>query len=340
MPGRPLLLIEALDSLGAHVADARLRASLLRRAGWAPSTLVLPGASPAGPFLALGPRARAGQRVTRADELPGTPAGLAIIAASRATAAAIAATLPARFELRWWPTEVLDPAEPIESSGRRVELLFEPMSGALAGRRTRPARPALDCGLIASPPRRERDSLWDGDYVLSPGPLADPDGTVVLEAFARVAGEHDELDLVVLADPQPAFGDIARRLGVATRVHFAAPAARLAELIWLAAASAAIVGQAGPLSAAWVLRALARGCPVLPAGGGALASALRDWLAEGGCLVEGGISRRGDLAAALEVALAGGSAVTAATERGREVAAARTPGMIAARLLEAPPQAA
>jgi hypothetical protein len=333
---RRLLLIEALDSLGAHEADARLRSFLLRRAGHDVRALVGTGAVPGGLFRELGPGAIPGAPLPLAEVLLRVPRSLVIVPASRHSATAITGALPPDFGMRWWPTEVLDAGEPIELPGRRVEPLFPPSGAAMRETRPEQAWPlALECAAIAPGHHRERDALWDGDYLLVPAPLAGPDGATVLEAFARVADGHDELDLVVLTDPQPEFGALARELGVGTRVHFAGPATREAEHIWLASASAAVLAYGGPLSAGWVMRALARGCPLLPVGGSALVEALRRWLAAGGCLLAPEILRPEDLVAALEVVLGSDRAATVAIERGRGMAAAAAPAAVVARLVAA-----
>jgi hypothetical protein len=185
------------------------------------------------------------------------------------------------------------------------------------------------------PPRPGRGHLpaWDGDYLLVPAALGGASGTLVLDTFAALLEEHPGLDLVVLADHQPGFQQMARGLGVGQRIHFAGPAPRDAEMAWIASASCTLVSGDGPLSGGLVLRALARGCPLLTVEGGSAADELAPWLEHHGCLA-GRVERAGGVGT-LERAIAREPAVARALERGRAVAAAATPRSLAERLAAA-----
>src|SRR5262245_18538846 len=237
MSSSPILLIELLDGVGSHEADAALRARTLRQAGMGVQPLVLD---------LIGPRAP-----TSADPLPATSAALrrdaghaarreadsvrpsaVWIAGSRSTAGDIAAGLEA-YEVHWWPTR-LEPVEPraTDPGDRRLEIVD---AGYVSAERRR--FHALELAVVRAARVREPAPLWDGDFMLVPGPT-ELGGGETLALFAKVAAERPELDLVVLDDPSPETEQATRALGLFPRVHFAGRATREAEHTWLATASA------------------------------------------------------------------------------------------------------
>jgi hypothetical protein len=306
-----VLLVEVLGPAGSDAADTRLRASVLRHAGYAVREVVLPASavesgSFAGPLVA-----------THAQAAPRT----VVIAAPRAAAGTVLAALPAA-DVRWWPTGLEDPAGPLAAAGRAAATLFAD-GGDL---------PALEAAPLRPPVERERVSLWDGDYVLVPAPLDEAGGAGLLAAFAGVAEDEPGLDLVVLADPQPRFARRAGRLGISTRVHFAGPAPRTAEHTWLASASAALIPAGGPVAASLILRALAAGCPLLPAGGTKGGSRLAAWLAARGCLPATAWRDGGDTAGWLASVLEPDAATRRAVERGRSLVPSHQAAALAVRI--------
>lgn len=114
---------------------------------------------------------------------------------------------------------------------------------------------------------RERRPLWDGEYVLAPAPLEPRAGRALLRAFARVAVDHAQLELVVLALPQPALVRHARRHGLLARVHFAGEAAGEAEWSWVENALAVALFPAVRTWPGLALRVLACGRPLLTGAG-------------------------------------------------------------------------
>jgi hypothetical protein len=261
-PRRPLLLIEALDALGSHDLDAGLRATALKPVAGTVRPLVLPwrAADDAG-------RAGRSQRAVRTALDTHRPDRV-VIAAGREAAGEVARMLPTGLDVRWWPTA----AEDSSPDRPPAPLLLATPPGP------EPGPPALAHAVIEAAPGRERMPLWDGEFVLAVAPLSGPEGGAVVESFAAVAEERSGLDLVVLADPQPEFEALARRLGVGPRTHFAGPATRDAERTWLASASAVLLAWEGPLAAAWLVRVLASSVPLLPIGDRALATRVTSWL--------------------------------------------------------------
>jgi hypothetical protein len=276
MPSSSVLLIELLDGAGAHEADAALRARALRRAGLGVQPLVLDLRVPRGtaasdvPARTAALRREAAQAARReADSV--RPAAV-WIAGSRATAGDIAAALDA-YEVRWWPT-LLEPVEPraADPGDRRLDIIG---AGHVSAERRR--FHALELAVVRAARVREPAPLWDGDFMLVPGPL-ERGGGDTLELFARVAAERPELDLVVLDDPQPETEQATRAIELFPRVHFAGPPTREAEHTWLATASTVLISADAPTAAALVLRALAVGAPVVPVGRSPGARLLREWL--------------------------------------------------------------
>jgi hypothetical protein len=304
-----------IDALGGADADARVRAQAMRRAGPAVRATALPwwtpgeghGSSAPPPLADREERFRRAVHNACAAYLP----ECVVLAASEPVAARLAPHVPRETPLRWWPTAVLDlavrngpPLAPLALAVRDPD-----------GGRDDSALPALDAAVIRAPRSGERVSLWDGDYVLVPGPLSSDDGREIMEAFAHV--DEAALDLVVLAAPQPELIALARGLGIGARVHFADPAPRDAELTWLGGATAAVLPSADAVSAGLVCRALACGAALLTVGQTSLATRLSAWLAARGCSP----APAGSLATRLEHVIARGLDVERAVAAGRSLAA-------------------
>ncbi len=334
----PLLLIESLDADGTVVPDdGRLRAAALRVAGFAPHLITLAPSTP-GPTLALHHGAehapdrhtvawRDGQAAVRA-ELAAQRFERVLVAAAAPGAEPVARWLPAGLEARWWPAglhagtrrmpwEAVRGLRPIGDRGQESR-------GAAAA-----AHAALDwCAYDEGALARRRLPLWDGDYLLVPGALDGASGEQLLAGFAALTSDHVALDLIVLADPQPAFERRARERGVGTRVHFVGAATREAEWSWLKPASGLLVAGPGPLAATVVARALACGCPILGLGSEGVGPALNAWLAARGAAT----SDEGAPAGALRRLLDRGAAVERAIERGRRASEAHRVASLATRL--------
>jgi len=155
-----------------------------------------------------------------------------------------------------------------------------------------------------------------------------------LAAFAALSARASGLDLVVLAEPQPAFEREARARGIGTRVHFVGPAPRDAEWAWWAHASGAVLAGGGPISGGLVLRGLAAGCPMTAAGREGPCSILGRWLAGHGCTPWASASGADatDLAATLARMLERGTHGSEAVARGRALAAGQDRKGLAPRL--------
>jgi hypothetical protein len=316
----PLLHIETLDA-GSVVApdDGRLRAAVLRAAGFAPHLLTIePGDG----------------RATVRQALESRRFELALVASSNPGGEPAARWLPAGLPAHWWPGGLYAGALP-----RRMPWQTARALAAIGGRDA--GAPAAGCSATAATHAaldwvvldeaalaRRRLPLWDGDYLLAPAALAGTSGRQLLAAFAAVALDHDALDLIVLADPQPDFERLARGLGVGTRVHFVGRATREAEWSWLKPASGVLIVGPGPIAAGTVVRALACGCPVLGAGAEGVGPALNAWLADRGAAVAVGGSTIADLRRILDRP----APIDLAIERGRRASEAHRVTPLAARL--------
>lgn len=344
----PLLLIESLDAAAAAPDDGRLRAAVLRQAGFAPHVLTIAPSDPAAsrrtqdahaappgtPLIAR----RAGRAAVR-DALASRPFELAVVASASPGGDEIARWLPAELPARWWPDDLV-----AASPSRRLPWGVPRTLCAIGSQGTRPgaatdaatdsSHAALDWAIVdGSAIGRRQHPLWDGDYLLVPSSLAGESGEQQLVAFAAVARDHDALDLIVLADPQPAFERFARGLGVGMRVHFVGAATREAEWSWLKPAAAMLIAGPGPIAAGLVVRALACGCPVLGAGAHGVGPALNAWLASRGAAVADPAST----CAALMRILERTAEVDRAIECGRGESAAHHVAPLAARLAAALP---
>ena len=150
----------------------------------------------------------------------------------------------------------------------------------------------------------------------------------MFDGFARATDQRDEVDLVLLDDPDAELEALARTAGIGQRVHFVGRAPREAECAWLQHARVAFVSLLRPLSAGLVMRALAAGCPLLPVG--AASEPVSEWLREqGAAWSKPGRARLGwDTIAA---ALARTPAVETAVARGRAHASALNGATLASR---------
>jgi hypothetical protein len=184
--------------------------------------------------------------------------------------------------------------------------------------------------------RPKRLSLWDGPYALVASPMRAADAERLFDGFARAADQRDEVDLVVLEDPDPALESVAREAGLHQRVHFVGRAPREAEEAWLLHARLTFVTLHRPVAAGLVRRALGAGCPLLAVGAGA--GPLAAWLRAHGLAWEREARTR--LAwNRIAAALGRTPAVEAAVQRGRALAAADTAPSLTARVLERLPGA-
>jgi hypothetical protein len=98
----------------------------------------------------------------------------------------------------------------------------------------------------------------------------------------------------------------------------------------------AIVAGDGAIAAGMVLRALAAGCPVLPAGRSRRSCVLADWLSRHGCLPATARDGAIDVAARLEPVLDRDVATRHAVDRGRALAARHAPHSISSLLVAGP----
>ena len=346
MSRTPLLLIETLDCAGAAAEDGALRGAVLRQAGFAPQVLTI-----APPDRSTGQRAldaaaasngghlvawRDGRSAVRAL-LASRPFEQVIVASAMPGGGEVTRWLPADRPARWWPAALAAAERPQRrpwGAARALDAIGGGGDAKAAGAIVADA--ALDWAIVdASALSRRHQPLWDGDTLLAPAPLAGVQGEALLVAFAAAASEHVALDLIVLADPQPAFERIARGLGIGMRVHFAGGSTREAEWAWLKPASGLLVSGAEPLAAGIVLRALACGCPVLGAGEEGVGPALNAWLAAHGAAPAAGRPIRDALLHLLDRA----DPVERAIERGKRASDAHHVAPLAARLAVRPADA-
>lgn len=328
-----VLLVESLDAAGSDRADARERCAALRALHAVVRIAILSpgsdGSNPAGADANGASRA-----VTIVAECDAGPAGrdrlrtfadegrfdLILVAAASPGGGAAARALPPGIPACWWPTGVA----PAPGWGERFGIGRRPRLKALGAGLAGPddgTAPGLAWSSVgARPAGRGRLTLWDGEYLLAPLPLAGADGSRLLAAFAGLGSEWCGLDLVVLSEPQPGFEREARERGIATRVHFVGPAPREAEWAWWTHARGAVFAGAGPVSGGFVLRGLDAGCPMVTLQSDGPGAAIHAWLERNGCtppVPPGADAWR----AALSGLLGRGRAVTEAVARGRALAA-------------------
>ena len=303
-----VLLIECLSGLGAHEADAALRIRALRKSGLAGRAIVIDSSSPAERTRAI---ASAASRAVA--ERP----SMVCVVASESDWRAVDRALPATISRCWWPSVVAGSGS--EPGTSRALTAFT--VGANPPRQ----HLALHCAPVRSARERAPAALWDGDFVLAPGPLRGAEGERLLRAYAAAVEERPQWDLVVLTDPDPVFQGLAHSLGIGWRVHCAGDSPREAEHTWLATAAAVLLPLSQPVTAGLVVRILAGGAPLIIDGATPAARALGAWLDDASL---GGASPEAGLAAVL----AREPRVRDACERGRLIAAQHEPEALAARL--------
>ena len=340
-----VLLVESLDAAGGDRADARERCAVLRGLGAVVRVAVVhvgtsaPGTGAEEAIAASGAFAEWDDRpagLSRLREFAREGRFDMILIAAASSEGAVPRTLRIGIPVHWWPTGL----SPAPGWGARLSLGRGPVLTALAGGPEAESDPPSGfawSAVGARPAGRGRLTLWDGEYLLSPLPLAGEGGRRLLQAFAALDEEWCGLDLVVLSEPQPAFEREARARGVGPRVHFVGRAPREAEWAWWAHARAAVIGGAGAVSGGFLLRGLSVGCPMMVMRPDATGATIDAWLERRGALCR---AAAGDDAATLARMLAGGPAIEAAIARGRSLAAEHDNGRLALRLAAALPMLA
>jgi hypothetical protein len=332
-----ILLVEDLDAAGATPADSRERVGALRDAG-----LVVR-------VMGLGGR---GEMERDDDPRAAQPAtfDLVLLASAVPGGGRAAPRLPRQVRALWWPTGFATAPGWLErfvSPGRARASLGDPRGRERAtlhgfGPASEATDPALADLLWVTRETRQPPRplpLWDGDYVLAPAGLRGPDAATTLAAFARVAAERSELDLVMLADPDPELERRAAGAGLAARVHCVGAATRDAEWAWWRQASAALIAGAAPCSAGLLLRGLDAGCPLVALdGSSAFGSRSRQAPGAGGWLAShrSAVAVAHDveaLAAGLVAALERGHAIEQVVARGRALAARHDAETLTRRLI-------
>lgn len=340
---RRVLLVESLDAAGSDRADARERCAALRALhAVVRVAIVTPSRDGSRP---PGSESDAAAAVAECDD---GPAGLSrlrafaregrfdriLVAAASPGGGPAARALPRDVPAAWWPTGVA----PAPGLGARLGIgrggRLPPLG---SDRADADAAPGLEWASVGPRPAgRRRLTLWDGEYLLAPLPLAGAAGSRLLAGFAGLDPSWCALDLVVLSEPQPGFEREARARGIAPRVHFVGRAPREAEWAWWSHAAGAVFAGAGAVSGGFVMRALDAGCPLAVLQSDAPGTAIRSWLARHGCLPPDPARGDADPVGALEHLLERGALVAAAVARGRALAAGhgreRTADRLAAAL--------
>ncbi len=349
-----LLVVEAMDAAGSDRADAHERCSALRALRAVVRVAILnPGrngseagaadANTASGAFAEWDSGSSGLASLREFAREGRFDHILIAAAARGGGAAVGA-LPPGIPASWWPTGV----SPATGWGARLRFGRPALLSCLGAGQDGPDRD-VPAGLAWSsvgprPAGRGRFTLWDGEYLLAPLPLAGAEGSRLLAAFAGLGEEWCGLDLVVLSEPQPGFEREARDRGIGPRVHFVGQAPREAEWAWWIHARGAVFAGAGAISGGFVLRGLNAGCPMEMLQSDGPGVAIRTWLDRNGCLLRAPQRGGDDLVAAhshrLGRLLGRGPVVTEAVARGRALAAEHGWERIAARLAAALPDLA
>jgi len=347
MTPQRVLIIESLDAAGSDRADARERCAALRGLRAVVRVAILnPGRN--------GPDVRAATAISTSGafaEWDAGPTGLArlrefaregrfdyiLIAAAAHGGGAAVRALPRGVAASWWPTGV-SPAPGWRARlcvGRPVGL---PRLGAGLDHSDRDVPGGFAWSSVGRRQTgRGRLTLWDGEYLLAPLPLAGGDGSRLLAAFAGLGSEWCGLDLVVLSEPQPGFEREARARGVGPRVHFVGQAPREAEWAWWSHACGAVFAGAGAVSGGFVLRGLNAGCPMGMFQSDGPGAAIRTWLDRNGCLPRAPDGGDDDALATLACLLGRGPTITEAVARGRALAAEHGWERTAARLAAALP---
>ena len=276
--GRPvnreprILMVEHLDATGSSASDLRQRAQLIKGLGAEVRMMALTTET-ADHDLQHGTTERRLQGIERLDEERGGDVVRRAATQWRADAVVWVSATPGGGDAARW-------------LGTRMDAWWWPSGwSATRGTGTLPALvPGLTPGgafvMEAERSRGPRLSLWDGPYALVASPLRAADLAAVIDGFARAEDQRDEVDLVVLDDPDPEFEALARTAGIVQRVHFVGRATREAEGAWFKHARIVFVGLEQPLSTGLVVRAMATGCPVLAVG--APAEPVREFLRQVG----------------------------------------------------------
>ncbi len=329
---RRILLIEVLDAPGSATSDAAARRRALEHAGCEVEAVVL-GTSGSESDETPPPRTSTPERFAR-----GTEALRQVLRSFAPERVLVASALPGGGPETerilgdtprvWWPTGLAGPGL---SKGRPRGSTLSLLGASSESQESGPTA-ALEWGVLDTPlGGRRRLPLWDGEYVLAPVPLDGRIGADVIRAFATAAEERDQLDLVVLGPPEPTLLEVARRLEIGTRVHFAGASPRPAEYAWAQSAAATVIAGPGPVASGVVLRALACGSPLVAVGEDGVGAIVRDWLAAGTAAP----ARAKDVLASLERVLEGGPVVEDLVSRGRVLAARHELDVVAARLVAA-----
>ena len=314
-----ILLVEHLDAIGASLSDLRPRAQVLKQLGAEVRMMAITAeadhdlqhgtAEQRQADIQLLDEQRGGEVVRHAAE---TWTADAIVWVSATPGGGEAArALGSRPAAWWWP------------SGWCATRTAGSLAALAPG-----LTPGEACVIDGERPRGARLSLWDGPYALAASPLRPVDAEHLFDGFARATEQRDEVDLVVLDDPDAELEALARVAGVGQRVHFVGRSPREAECAWLQHARVAFVSLQRPLAAGLVVRALAAGCPLLPVG--AASEPVSEWLrARGASWSKPGRARLGwDTVAA---ALGRKPAVETAIARGRTYAGAPNIATLASR---------
>jgi hypothetical protein len=266
-----ILLVEHLDAIGASLSDLRPRAQVLKQLGAEVRMMALTAeadhdlqhgtAEQRQSDIQVLDEQRGGEAVRHAAEAWNADAIVWVSAAPGGGEAARA--LGARQAAWWWPSGWA----PKHTAGSLAALAPD-------------LSPGDACVIDGERPRGARLSLWDGPYALAASPLRPADAEHLFDGFARATEQRDEVDLVVLDDPDAELEALARMARIGQRVHFVGRSPREAECAWLQHARVAFVSLQRPLAAGLVLRALAAGCPLLPVG--AASEPVSEWLRERG----------------------------------------------------------
>ena len=266
-----ILLVEHLDAIGASLSDLRPRALVLKHLGAEVRMMALSSeadhdlqhgtAEQRQSDIPLLDESRGGEAVRHAAEAWDADA-IVWASATPGGGEAVRALAP-RPAAWWWPSGWAAPR-----AGGSLAALAPGLT------------PGDACVIDGERPRGARLSLWDGPYALAASPLRPADAEHLFDGFARATEQRDEVDLVVLDDPDAELEALARAAGIGQRVHFVGRSPREAECAWLQHARVAFVSLQRPLAAGLVMRALAAGCPLLPVG--AASEPVSDWLRERG----------------------------------------------------------
>lgn len=337
--GGRLLLLDVLDSTGSDYTDVRDRSALLRGAGAHVTALAIgTNLDPEAKGLGRGSLvAEPGAPSLRAARVLATSAefDLAIVASATPHGGAVGRALPASLPLAWWPTGLSREAGWLDRlartlGGRGISTLFASAEAPESQRVD-----ALAGSFVEAPAsRRATLPLWDGDIVLAPEGFGEPHGPLAWAAFAALAEQWSELDLVTWTHPRTADEALSRKFGAAARIHQVGPPPRMAEWAWWTQARAVVLTGNGLVSGGLALRALAAGCPILFVGEEGAFGGLACELRRRGCAWQA-IPDARVVTDELSRLLEHGPEVAAAAEQGRILAARHDRSALAARVAAA-----